>query len=189
MSPVPRDLAQLVVPALTWRAPGGFAHEQERITEYLAMGVGGFLLIGGEPDVVRTLAKRLQRESRHPLLIAADLERVAGQQFIGATGLPPLAAIASLDDLEALRRAARTSAGSSLLSGCGRVGAGRGETSTLAAKALWRAEESGFSSDVQRWMCVGSISKPCIESCMSAMRISRATAASGWVALTELAWQ
>lgn len=105
-----RELAQLVIPAITWRAPGGFAHEQERIAEYLALGVGGFLLVGGEQEQVRALAKRLQRESRHPLLIASDLERGAGQQFIGATGLPPLAAIAALDDLEALRRAARLTA-------------------------------------------------------------------------------
>ena len=110
MSGPARELAQLVIPALTWRAPGGFAHEQDRIAEYLAMGVGGFLLVGGDQDVVRTLAKRLQRESRHPLLIAADLERGAGQQFHGATGLPPMAAIAALDDLEALRRAARLTA-------------------------------------------------------------------------------
>ncbi len=105
-----RELAQLVMPALVWRSPGGFDHEKERITEYLALGVGGFLLIGGEQEVVRTLAKRLQRESRHPLLIAADLERGAGQQFGHATGLPPLAAICALDDLEALRRAARLTA-------------------------------------------------------------------------------
>ncbi len=105
-----RELAQLVMPALVWRSPGGFDHEKERIDEYLALGVGGFLLIGGEQDVVRTLAKRLQRESRHPLLIAADLERGAGQQFGHATGLPPLAAIVALDDLEALRRAARLTA-------------------------------------------------------------------------------
>jgi beta-glucosidase len=59
---------------------------------------------------VRALAKELQLKSRHPLLIAADLERGAGQQFTGATGLPPLAAITSLDDIEALRRAARLTA-------------------------------------------------------------------------------
>jgi beta-glucosidase-like glycosyl hydrolase len=110
LSAARRELAQLVIPALTWRAPGGFAHEEERITEYLALGVGGFLLVGGDQDVVRALAKRLQRESRHRLLVAADLERGAGQQFGGATGLPPLAAIASLDDVEALRRAARLTA-------------------------------------------------------------------------------
>ncbi len=105
-----RELAQLVIPALTWRSPGGFDHEKERISEYLAMGVGGFLLIGGDQENVRALAKRLQRESKHPLLIAADLERGAGQQFVGATGLPPLAAIAALDDIEALKRAARLTA-------------------------------------------------------------------------------
>ena len=105
-----RELAQLVMPALVWRAPGGFDHETDRIAEYLAMGVGGFLLIGGDQEVVRTLTKRLQRESRHPLLIAADLERGAGQQFRNATGLPPLSAIAALDDLEALKRAARLTA-------------------------------------------------------------------------------
>jgi beta-glucosidase-like glycosyl hydrolase len=110
MTTAARELAQLVIPAITWRAPDGFAHEQERIAECLALGVGGFLLVGGDQDVVRSLAKRLQRESRHPLLIAADLERGAGQQFLGATGLPPLAAIAELDDLEALRRAARLTA-------------------------------------------------------------------------------
>ncbi len=108
--PAARELAQLVIPALTWRSPGGFDHEKERIEEYLALGVGGFLLIGGEQDVVRTLAKRLQRESRNPLLIAADLERGAGQQFGSATGLPPLAAVAALDDMEALKRAARLTA-------------------------------------------------------------------------------
>ncbi len=108
--PAARELAQLVIPAITWRSPGGFDHEKERIEEYLALGVGGFLLIGGEQDVVRTLAKRLQRESRNPLLIAADLERGAGQQFGSATGLPPLAAIAALDDMEALKRAARLTA-------------------------------------------------------------------------------
>lgn len=108
--PAARELAQLVIPALTWRSPGGFDHENERIEEYLALGVGGFLLIGGEQEAVRTLAKRLQRESRNPLLIAADLERGAGQQFGSATGLPPLAAIAALDDMEALKRAARLTA-------------------------------------------------------------------------------
>jgi beta-glucosidase-like glycosyl hydrolase len=105
-----RELAQLVIPAITWRAPDGFAHEQARLAELLALGVGGFLLVGGDQGEVRTLAKRLQRESRHPLLIAAELERGAGQQFAGATGLPPLAAIAALGDLESLRRAARLTA-------------------------------------------------------------------------------
>jgi beta-glucosidase len=105
-----RELAQLVVPAITWHPDSGFAHEDARIAEARAMGVGGFVLPGGREEDVRALTKRLQRESPHRLLIAADMERGAGQQFHGATGLPPIRAIAQLNDMEALRRAARLTA-------------------------------------------------------------------------------
>jgi beta-glucosidase-like glycosyl hydrolase len=104
------DLAQLLIPVLRSTPGRGFSEERSRIDEALAAGVGGFQLIGGEQDVVRALAKELQLKSRHPLLIAAELERGAGQQFHGATGLPPLAAIAALGDIESLRRAARLTA-------------------------------------------------------------------------------
>lgn len=105
-----RELAQLVVPAITWHRDTGFAHEETRIAEALALGVGGFVLQGGREEDVRALTKRLQRESPHRLLIAADMERGAGQQFHGATGLPPIRALAQLNDVEALRRAARLTA-------------------------------------------------------------------------------
>lgn len=105
-----RDLAQLLIPVLRWAPGEGFAAERPRIDAALALGVGGFQLVGGEQDVVRALAKELQIKSKHPLLIAAELERGAGQQFSGATGLPPVAAIVALNDLEALRRAGRLTA-------------------------------------------------------------------------------
>lgn len=108
--PSRRELAQLLIPVLRWSPSGGFADARPLIEQSLALGVGGFQLVGGQQDGVRALAKELQLKSRHPLLIAADLERGAGQQFTGATGLPPLAAITSLDDIEALRRAARLTA-------------------------------------------------------------------------------
>jgi beta-glucosidase-like glycosyl hydrolase len=105
-----QDFAQLLVPAIQWNHGSGFGDARPLINEALALGVGGFLLLGGEQDVVRALAKELQLKSRHPLLIAADLERGAGQQFDGATGLPPVAAIAATGDLESLKRAARLTA-------------------------------------------------------------------------------
>lgn len=105
-----RDLAQLLIPAIAWNPGSGFADARPLINEALELGVGGFLLLGGEQDVVRALAKELQLKSRHPLLIAADLERGAGQQFDGATGLPPVAAIAAIGDIESLKRAARLTA-------------------------------------------------------------------------------
>ena len=105
-----RDLAQLLIPTLQWQPGQGFAAVRPLIDEALALGVGGFQLVGGEQDTVRALAKELQIKSRHPLLIAAELERGAGQQFAGATGLPPVAAITATGDLESLRRAARLTA-------------------------------------------------------------------------------
>jgi len=105
-----RDLAQLLVPTLHWQPGQGFAAVRPLIEEAIALGVGGFQLVGGEQDTVRALAKELQVKSRHPLLIAAELERGAGQQFAGATGLPPVAAITATGDLESLRRAARLTA-------------------------------------------------------------------------------
>lgn len=105
-----RDLAQLLLPVIRWTPDRGFADARPLIEQALALGVGGFQLVGGEQDGVRALAKELQLKSRHPLLIAAELERGAGQQFAGATGLPPLAAITALGDIESLRRAARLTA-------------------------------------------------------------------------------
>lgn len=108
--PAPREVAHLLVPVVRWTPEDGFTSARPLIEEALAIGVGGFLLTGGEQDAVRTLAKELQRRSRMPLLIASDFERGAGQQVRGATGLPPVAAIAALNDLESLRRAARLTA-------------------------------------------------------------------------------
>lgn len=102
--------AQLLIPTIWWDEKTGFAGAKPRTDAALELGVGGFILRGGERDAVRALTKDLRQRSRIPLLIAADMERGAGEQFIGATGLPPLGAIASLGDLDAIRRAARLTA-------------------------------------------------------------------------------
>src|SRR5215207_3263242 len=104
------DVNQLLVPAIRWDSERGYEHERPAMTQALQLGVGGFILFGGPQDAVRALTKELQLRSRTPLLIGADLERGAGQQFTGATGLPPLAALSWLGDPEALRRAARLTA-------------------------------------------------------------------------------
>jgi beta-glucosidase-like glycosyl hydrolase len=104
------DVAQLLLPALRWDTTVGWEKERPLIEKGLQLGVGGFILFGGVEDAVRSLTKELRQRSRVPLLIGADLERGAGQQISGATGLPPLAAIASLGDTDAVRRAARLTA-------------------------------------------------------------------------------
>lgn len=111
------DLAQLLLPAVRWDADRGFAHATADIERALALGVGGFIVFGGTRDAVAALTAQLRAGSRHPLLIAADLERGAGQQFAGCTPLPPLAALGSLGDPMALRVAGRLTAREALAVG------------------------------------------------------------------------
>ena len=104
------ELAQLLLPAIRWDREQGFAGERTRIDAALEAGVGGFIFFGGEATEVASLTAELRARSRIPLLIASDVERGVGQQFTGATGLPPLAAIASLGDPSLVRNAARLTA-------------------------------------------------------------------------------
>lgn len=104
------ELAELFFPAIRWDATHGYEGERPAIDEALKLGVGGFILFGGPSEHVASLTEDLHSKSRIPLLIGADLERGAGQQFAGQTALPPLAAIASLEDVQAIRRSATVSA-------------------------------------------------------------------------------
>ncbi|MGZ3331888.1 MAG: glycoside hydrolase family 3 protein [Gemmatimonadaceae bacterium] len=104
------EIAELFYPAIRWDAQHGYEGEREAIEVALKLGVGGFILFGGPSEQVVVLTEHLHTKSSIPLLIGADLERGAGQQFTGQTALPPLAAIASLDDIQAVRRAASLSA-------------------------------------------------------------------------------
>ena len=104
------DIAELFYPAVRWDVSRGYEGERAAIDHALQLGVGGFILFGGPSEHVASLTEDLHSKSRVPLLIGADLERGAGQQFAGQTALPPLAAIASLEDLQSIRRAASVSA-------------------------------------------------------------------------------
>jgi beta-glucosidase-like glycosyl hydrolase len=104
------EVAALLAPVVRADSSGSFQGERSRLERALAAGVGGVVLRGGTQDAVRALTKELRQRSRVPLLIGADMERGAGQQFTGATGMPPLRAIAALNDREALRRAAKLTA-------------------------------------------------------------------------------
>ena len=104
------EVSQLFLPAIRWDAARGYEPAREAIDLALDRGVGGFILFGGEKDATTALIADLRKRSRVALLIGADLERGAGQQFAGAIGLPPLAAIASLGDEDALRGSAALTA-------------------------------------------------------------------------------
>jgi beta-glucosidase-like glycosyl hydrolase len=102
--------ARLILPALRSEALSGFAHEAGRIADALEIGVGGFIIFGGTAESVRRLTADLLRRAGRPLLLAADLERGAGQQIAGLTEFPPPMALASLGDPAVVRWAASVTA-------------------------------------------------------------------------------
>jgi beta-glucosidase-like glycosyl hydrolase len=101
---------RLILPALRWRDDTGFDHEAGTIAAALGFGAGGFILFGGLPEAVRKLTAELRDRADRPLLIAADLERGAGQQFPGLTEFPPPGALAALHDPAAVAAAAQVTA-------------------------------------------------------------------------------
>lgn len=78
--------------------------------EALELGVGGFLVFGGTRSAVAALTAELHERSRVPLLIAADAERGAGQQFDDGVALPPLGALGFRGDPDVMRRAGQVTA-------------------------------------------------------------------------------
>jgi beta-glucosidase len=108
---------RVLIPALRWDPARGFEGASASIEQALALGVGGFILFGGPAGAVATLASQLRTRSPAPLLIGADLERGSGQQFAGATSLPPASALGALDDLDATRRAGELTAREALAIG------------------------------------------------------------------------
>jgi beta-glucosidase-like glycosyl hydrolase len=104
------NVARLLFPALRWDAERGYGTAREQAERALDLGVGGFILFGGKAEAVRELTTELRRRAGRPLLIGSDLERGAGQQFRGATPLPPAAALGHLDEPETTRRAASLTA-------------------------------------------------------------------------------
>jgi beta-glucosidase-like glycosyl hydrolase len=98
-------VGRVLFPAIRWNPEQGFAPAARSIDLALELGIGGFILFGGPAPAVRELADELRARSAAPLLIGADLERGAGQQFAGAVSLPPAAAFGALGDLDATRRA------------------------------------------------------------------------------------
>ncbi len=111
------DTARLLFPAIRWNADHGFDNARAEMETALDLGVGGFIIFGGESSAVHALTRQLRAGSRHPILIGADLERGAGQQFKDATPLPPLAAIGSLDDEGVTHRAGELTAREALALG------------------------------------------------------------------------
>lgn len=105
-SPEQLDLAQQVAQMVVVRTTGHlFDHEVEYpqweasnadLQRYLALGVGGVILLGGSAAEVGVRSQQLQSLAKYPLLIAADIEEGVGQRFSGATWFAPPMALGAI---------------------------------------------------------------------------------------------
>jgi len=86
------------------------AERERALREIREPGLGGVVIFGGESAEVRSLSDELLGASDVPLIIAADLERGAGQQFGGATALPSAMAVGATGDPGLARAAGRLTA-------------------------------------------------------------------------------
>ena len=84
-----------VLPALRWSGDNGYGLEAPAVGRWLDQGAVGFILFGGTAEGALEASEWLRIRAGRPLLLGADLERGVGQQFQGATPLPPLAALAA----------------------------------------------------------------------------------------------
>jgi beta-glucosidase-like glycosyl hydrolase len=156
-------LARLVLAALRWRDDTGYAHEEPAIASALDLGVGGFMVFGGTADALRALTADLVRRAGRPLLLAADLERGAGQQFDGLTQFPPPMALASLGGLDAVRWAAEITAREARSVGLNWIFAPVADIDASAANPI--VQTRAFADDPVR---VAECVRAWVEGCQSA---------------------
>ena len=157
------DSGRLILPALRAAADGGFGHEAARIADALDLGVGGFIVFGGTVESVRRLTADLFRRAGRPMLIAADLERGAGQQVAGLTEFPPPLALAALEDAAVVRWAGAVTAQEARAVGINWVFAPVGDLDVLADNPI--VQTRAFGGDPNR---VASLVRTWIEGCQDA---------------------
>jgi beta-glucosidase-like glycosyl hydrolase len=162
--------ARLLFPALRWSEESGFDHLEMEISEAIDLGVGGFILFGGEAESVRGLVDSLRARSGTQLLIGADLERGAGQQFRGCTELPPAWALGSLDDLKVLWQAGELTAREARALGVDWVYApvadlGNEPRNPIVATRAFGADPDAVARGVAAWSmgCLAGGALPCVK--------------------------
>jgi len=157
------DPGRLILPALRAGPDGGFAPEAARIADALDLGIGGFIVFGGTVESVRRLTADLLRRAGRPLLIAADLERGAGQQVAGMTEFPPPLALASLGEAAVVRWAGAVTAQEARAVGINWVFAPVGDLDVLPDNPI--VQTRAFGDDPNR---VASLVRTWIEGCQEA---------------------
>jgi beta-glucosidase-like glycosyl hydrolase len=161
------DPARLIMPALRAAPGGSFAHEAGAIADALELGVGGFIIFGGNAESVRRLTADLLRRAERQLLLASDLERGAGQQVDGLTEFPPPLALAALGDPGVARWAGAVTAQEARAVGINWVFAPVADLDLLPENPI--VQTRAFGHDPQR---VATLVRNWIEGCQAACSAS-----------------
>ena len=157
------DPGRLILPALRAGPGGSFAHEAGAIADALEIGVGGFIIFGGNAESVRRLTADLLRRAERSLLLASDLERGAGQQVEGLTEFPPPLALAAMGDPGVARWAGAVTAQEARAVGINWVFAPVADLDVLPANPI--VQTRAFGHDPHR---VATLVRNWIEGCQGA---------------------
>ena len=157
------DPGRLILPALRASPEGTFAREAGAIADALDLGVGGFIIFGGNAESVRRLTTDLLRRAERPLLLASDLERGAGQQVEGLTEFPPPLALAAMGDAGVARWAGAVTAQEARAVGINWVFAPVADLDVLSENPI--VQTRAFGHDPQR---VATLVRNWIEGCQGA---------------------
>jgi beta-glucosidase len=158
---------RLILPALRAGPGGTFAHEAGAIADALELGVGGFIIFGGNAESVRRLTADLLRRAERPMLLASDLERGAGQQVEGLTEFPPPLALAAMGDPGVVRWAGAVTAQEARAVGINWVFAPVADLDALPENPI--VQTRAFGHDPHR---VASLVRNWIEGCQGAGAIA-----------------
>lgn len=89
-------VGQLIMPWLLGNYAAYDSEEFDQLSTWIdSLHVGGILISVGSPLDAPAKLNRLQRDSRLPLLVAADLEWGTGMRFMGATSFPMVMGLAA----------------------------------------------------------------------------------------------
>src|SRR6266568_3970553 len=96
---VREKVAQLVMPRLS----GSYTALDDSLFQVAArwvdsLEIGGVIVFAGSPFDIATKLNALQRRSRVPLLVSADLEWGAGMRVVGGTSFPHIMAVGATGD-------------------------------------------------------------------------------------------
>src|SRR2546425_8135963 len=96
---VRQKVAQLVMPRLS----GSYTAFDDSLFQVAArwvdsLEIGGVIVFTGSPFDIATKLNALQRRSRVPLLVSADLEWGAGMRVVGGTSFPHIMAVGATGD-------------------------------------------------------------------------------------------